>query len=304
MGESKRQIRSLFVLFLSHTCHSPSLSSLYHTLPHTLPHTTPHSRWYGSALRVPRTFRSRHALLTLHVWLLHKRLVLDTYDPSTALHVDAELFHILWDDTTCRIRAQPNVMELAVNKHLLQVQQYTFLHLTHYDHAYDDDDDMDNTMLQEGPEAQQQQRRHQELRNLVWHHVFVRDPALEHAVDVLDPFVHYIDMNVQNIICTWPDAYYREARVVWTDLPIVPETTDTTTTTVDTVVHPDDVLPHPWCRNITRRGQVYYWNTETYESTFERPTTAASSSSSTNTNTPITPQQDPAVAATTTTTTT
>ena len=84
-------------------------------------------RWYGPA-RVKREFRPRHAVLTLHVWLLHKRLLADQYDHDNALTIDEEMFNILWDDSLCRIR-QTGAMELAVNKHLQKVQQYTFLHL-------------------------------------------------------------------------------------------------------------------------------------------------------------------------------
>jgi len=100
-------------------------------LPLTQPTT---SRWFGPG-HIGRDFRPRHALLTLHIWLLHKRLISDHDDPETALMIQEELFNILWDDTTCRIRQQ-GISEMLVNKHLLQVQQYTFLNLTHYDHAY------------------------------------------------------------------------------------------------------------------------------------------------------------------------
>ena len=45
------------------------------------------------------------------------------------------LSHSVGTTPTCRIR-QTGAMELAVNKHLQKVQQYTFLHLTHYDHCF------------------------------------------------------------------------------------------------------------------------------------------------------------------------
>jgi hypothetical protein len=40
----------------------------------------------------------------------------------------------------------------------------------------------------------------------------------------------------------------------------------------ETPVHADDVLPHPWRRNITLKGTFYYWNPETMLSSWERPT--------------------------------
>jgi len=71
-------------------------------------------------------------MLTLHIWLLHKRLIADECDNDVALSVEDELFNILWDDTTGRVR-QAGVNELAVDKELMNVhvQQCTLLHLTH-----------------------------------------------------------------------------------------------------------------------------------------------------------------------------
>jgi len=75
-------------------------------------------------------------MLTMHIWLLHKRLIMDHLDETTALLVQEEMFNCLWDDTMCRIRGLDGVMELSVNNLLMKVQQYTFLHLTTYDHIY------------------------------------------------------------------------------------------------------------------------------------------------------------------------
>lgn len=219
------------------------------------------SRWFGPG-RVGREFRPRHAVLTLHIWLLHKRLLADEYDKDTALAVDEELFNILWDDTTCRIR-QAGVYELSVNKHLMQVQQYTFLHLTHYDHCY--------TEFLDKPEA-----RLKELREIVWHHWFMSDPAVEHRTDHLDRICWYIDANYRNMMHELPDEYYRESRVAWVDLPDLTNMRDSDGTTLlpENPIHEDDVLPQPWLRNITNRGAEYYWNPETGASAWERPVLA------------------------------
>ena len=144
-------------------------------------------------------------MLTMHIWLLHKRLIADQSDHDIALKVDEELFNILWDDTTCRIR-QAGVNELAVNKELMKVQQYTFLHLTHYDHAF--------TEFLDKPVE-----RLEELRKIIGHHIFVRDPAVKHRNDHLDRIAWYIDANYRNIMHELPDEYYRESRVKWVVLP-------------------------------------------------------------------------------------
>ena len=222
-------------------------------------HQSQDPRWFGPG-RVPREFRPRHAVLTLHVWLLHKRLLADTYARESALSVDEELFHVFWDDTTCRIR-QTGVMELTVNKNLQRAQQYTFLHLTHYDHCY-------TPPLLEDPV-----RRLEELRRLVWYHWFSRDPALELRFDHLDRIAWYVDMNYHNIMLQWPDEQYRAARVAWIDLPDWDNLHDADGSRLpEQGVHPDDVLPDPWRENITLRGVSYYWNPETRQATWEKPT--------------------------------
>jgi Ubiquinol-cytochrome C chaperone len=216
-------------------------------------------RWFGPG-RVSRAFRSRHAILTFHTWLLHKRLLADTYDKESALAVDEELFGILWDDTTCRIR-QAGVYELAVNKHLLQVQQYTFVHMTHYDHCY-----TERFLLHPVD-------RLLELRQVVWLHWFQSDPAVEHCTDYLDRLCWYIDANVRNVLLEWPDEYYRQARVGWVDLPDFSHVHDEHGVVLpENPVHADDALPHPWLGNITSRGVEYYWNPITGEARYDRPT--------------------------------
>ena len=198
----------------------------------------------------------------MHLWFYHKRLISDTTDEDFAVLTQEELFHILWDDTVCRIRAQPTVQELFVNKYLSQVQQYTFLHLTHYDHVYTTEKFLAEPV-----------KRLQELRNLVWQHIFIRDPEYEHATDLLDRYAAYIDANYRNIVLEWPDEYYRQARVAWVNLPDFTGVTDSSGrhALADKPIHPDDVLPAPWLRNTTRRGIEYYWNPATGESVWERP---------------------------------
>jgi cytochrome b pre-mRNA-processing protein 3 len=234
----------------------------------------------------------------MHIWFLHKRLIHDAHDLDAALMVQEELFNILWDDTTSRIR-QTGTSELLVNKHLMQVQQYTVLHLTHYDHAFTD------FYLQRPLE------RMKELRTLVSYHIF-RDPSMiatdpasasssssppsadgpnandertdsaaspsissnssTVSTDLLDRYAWYLEANYQNIMLHWPDAHYREGRVAWVNLPDFSHVKDSRGELLpDSPVNPDDALPSPWLTNITRRGVDYYWNPETRQSRWERP---------------------------------
>lgn len=194
----------------------------------------------------------------MHLWFLHKRLVADEIDKDTALMIQEELFNIFWEDTTCRIRQQ-GINELLVNKNLMKVQQYTFLHLTHYDHAFTD--------FLDKPEE-----RLKELRRIVWQHIMIRDPEAEHLTDHLDRMAWYIESQYQNIILEWPDEYYRKGRVAWVDLPDFSNLIDADGRILPNQdVHPDDVLAEPWRRNITLKGIEYYWNPITMESRWEKP---------------------------------
>ncbi|KAF0718612.1 Aste57867_1582 [Aphanomyces stellatus] len=83
------------------------------------------------ALDLPADFRAQQALLMVHVWIVHRRLISKANaaaasgkaDPGKVLQ--EALFDRLWEDTIFRIRHQ-NVSELTVNKHLGEVQQRCF----------------------------------------------------------------------------------------------------------------------------------------------------------------------------------
>merc|ERR1740124_1974144 len=88
--------------------------------------------WYGAG-HIGAEFRPRHAMITMHLWFLQKRLIRD--GSQNSLLTQEELFEVFWDDTRKRIRAE-GLAEMSINKHLTDIQQYTFQHLTHYDHAF------------------------------------------------------------------------------------------------------------------------------------------------------------------------
>ncbi|CAB9516867.1 Ubiquinol-cytochrome C chaperone [Seminavis robusta] len=263
-------------------------------------------RWYGPGC-IPRDFRSRHAMVTMHIWFLHKRLVASTggMDPDWAMLIQDELFRILWNDTLCRIRQQ-GVYEMSVEKNLQKVQKYTFLHLFHYDHIYqdltktmmpaDDDDNDDDTsnlrnqsqpslpedreyqpwdplsVIDQSADLTQVQNRIKELKKLVWMHLMVRDPDAKQCDDHLERIAWYIETQFQNILVDWPTEYATEARVAWVDLPDFSYLKRNDGKPMkQRRVNPDDVLPAPWLTNITQRGEAYYWNPKTKKSQWKRP---------------------------------
>ena len=59
-------------------------------------------------------FRSKHTMLMLHIWLVHRRLLApDLVDKGMGKNIQECLFDELWEDTSNRIRAM-GVNELSV----------------------------------------------------------------------------------------------------------------------------------------------------------------------------------------------
>lgn len=213
--------------------------------------------WYREA-RIPYEFRTRHAILTMHIWFLHKRLLADRVDPHAALLVQEELFDILWNDSQSRIRAE-GVNELTVNKHLKDVQQLTFKHCTHYDHAFHEYGD-------------DPKRRFEELALAVWMHVLNRDE--EAYDDQLRRLAAYVEYQYANIVMGVPDLYFWEGRIPWGNIPDFSGMKDNDGNPLDEVdysVLASEELPKPWMKMLTFAGEAYYWNTETDETTWKRP---------------------------------
>ena len=77
-------------------------------------------------------FRTRHAILMTHIWMVHKRL-LQADIPNGKL-VQEALFDYLWEDTTSRIRNQ-KINEMSVNKNLKDVQSFSFRYCIELDQS-------------------------------------------------------------------------------------------------------------------------------------------------------------------------
>ena len=213
-------------------------------------------RWFTEA-RLPSEFRPKHALISMHTWFIHKRLIMDTVDPHLALLIQEELFDILWNDTRARIRSE-GVNELTVNKHLKDAQQLTFLYCTHLDHAFSEHADDDY-------------KRFEELAAAVWIHVLNRDEDV--CNDQLKRIAAYVEYQHENIARGLPDSYFWEGRIPWGDMPNFKGMKDNSGKELDELCEVSGlvVLPEPWTTTLTDSGKPYYWNTKTNETTFVAP---------------------------------
>lgn len=213
-------------------------------------------RWFKEG-RIPYEFRPRHALLTMHVWFLHKRLLADRVDSHLALLVQEELFDILWNDARARIRAE-GVNELTVNKHLKDAQQLTFLHCTHYDHAFQE-------------YANDREKRFEEISGIVWTYVLNGDE--EAYADQVQRLVMYVEYQYDNLLTGVPDEHFWKGRIPWGDLPDFGSMKDNNGKRLGEAgdVPGLEVLPKPWVRTLTDAGHPYYWNMETNLTSWKKP---------------------------------
>lgn len=209
-----------------------------------------HSIWYGPG-HIGREFQPRHAVLTMHLWFLHRRLISDmTEEHNNSLLIQEEFFDIFWDDTQKRIRER-GVPELSVNRQLEFVQQYTFQHLTHYDHAFSE--------YEFNPKS-----RHEELRTLVWRHILLSEPDVNACSDQVERLALYIESQHNNIMYRLPEKYWWEGRLAWVDIPDFSDLRDHRGEPIpDVVDDPKDpllVLPPGWNKALTDAGEPFYWN--------------------------------------------
>ena len=214
----------------------------------------------------------------MHVWLLHRRLLLSIKPPSVlnqeeegksssslaAVLLQEELFEIFWHDTKSRIRSE-KVQELMVEKSLKDVQNYTFQHFMALDHAIDTNNEQlfDNRRIKE------------DLGLALWTHVYRSNEQIRD--EVVDCFADHVLQQYHNIVYQLPPNYFAEGRVKWITCPA--DVIHSIMASTGTIVVDSDAinarlgkeLPPHWYTNLTDSGALYYWNEQTMKSSWERP---------------------------------
>lgn len=239
--------------------------------------------WFAPS-RVPKRFRAIHGLLSMHVWFLHKRLMAESdagigSQKTANLLLQEELFDLFWNDTRSRIRSL-GVNEIMVNKHLKDAQQMTFLHVTHYDHAFSN--------FKDDP-----QKRFEVICDAVWRQVLLGgssatknddDDANENDPiddDMIRTIGAYVEYQYDNVMFRLPDDYFEEGRIGWGNLPdfssnvIDPNKINVSS---DMKYFSDkgdksglDYIDHEWVEVLTDAGEPYYWNTMTNQTSWRHP---------------------------------
>lgn len=142
--------------------------------------------WYSRG-KLASSFRDKHLLLVIHIWMCHRRLVsaYGTGDDVRADRLQECLFDFLWDDSTTRI-SEANVSSMFVNKYLKQVQTLSF-HICH---------ELDTALalpfVQTGPTAEgetpnmlTEEQMHDaaisKIGEVIWNHFYDSNPDMEEA---------------------------------------------------------------------------------------------------------------------------
>lgn len=203
-------------------------------------------------------------------------------DGHNAELIQEELFDIFWIDSSNRMRSH-GVNEMLINKNLKTVQQYSFMHMFHYDHCYTD------ALLRNPVE------RLEALKMTIKTHIlmlpsqsyengkendgnvesFDEDIIQKHREhdDQAERIAWYIETQFQNIIHDLPDSFFQKARIAWVDLPSFDRMIDRNTgkQLPERSVNMEDILPLDWTKSIANDGSYYFWNIKTREVQWGRP---------------------------------
>ncbi len=132
---------------------------------------------------IPEDFRSKHSILVVHLWIIHKRLL---QEGKRGQFLQECLFDTFWEDSSNRIR-ELGVNELQVNKMLSQVQGFTFKTCLEFDHA-----------LMKTEEAEVLE----ELGGALWRSVYSRSEDInpEHIMDMRREHLFVSKMSSEDIM--------------------------------------------------------------------------------------------------------
>lgn len=233
--------------------------------------------WQSRGL-VGSDFRSKHMMLVLHVWMVHKRLL---REDKQGLLVQEALFDELWEDTSNRIRGQ-GINELSINKYLKEVQGYSFRACVELDKAIEStliDDVMSNPDSDEIKVAKVEPKNPEdiefshiedkildEIGGVLWRSIYLRkeDIAVSHVLEL----AKYVRREQLSLLELPREAIF-EGRIKWGKVPAWNKTAAKGKEVGDT-----DNL---WREATAPDGRTYYWNTATRESRWEKPVASTSS---------------------------
>ena len=214
-GEESTAIRHSHTVFRS--CHEVG------TQEHMLPH-----------LILEDNFFHKHALINLHVWMIHNRLRCIGAEGKVT---QEQLYDRFWEDTTERIRIL-GVPELTVNKHLKETQTFSFGAAMAYDQGLNTSKD--------------------ELAGAIYRNIFqspveerngLEQSIFEVADYIQDQVAHLAKQSDDDVLI---------GKISWSSSPGGKKIKDST------------YKSEEWKEAISDTGDVYYWNPRTRETRWKK----------------------------------
>lgn len=239
-----------------------------------------HAFWHKRGL-IGADFRSKHMLLVLHVWMVHKRLM---FEGKSGQSLQEALFDELWEDTSNRIRGQ-GVAEISVNKYLKEVQSYSFRCCVELDRALDQymqgkEEPGSAAEAVEAEVGSAEEKLEDDIGGVLWRLLYLRREEID--VDHVLELAKYVVREQVSLSDVSKDAVF-EGRIQWGALPSwrrlrnSPSTANTSTaaTSSDEVSTPSTAKKPSgageWKEATAADGRSYFWNTVTRESRWDKP---------------------------------
>ena len=191
-------------------------------------------------------FRSFHTLITVHVWLLHKRLL---KLGKQGRRIQEALFDELWLDTSNRIR-NLGIGEISVNKRLQEVQGYTFKFCVELDEAIS--------------QSTEEEIIH-DIGGALWRSLWLHNEDMDH--DLVIKMAKYIYQEHCDIDQISPLAMI-EGRVEFGPMPVFDDSTCSNSSRRSSGKKSGKGV---WREAIATDGRKYYWNTATRKATWDVP---------------------------------
>lgn len=197
--------------------------------------------WFDDSMgKIGKDFRSRHTLLLIYVWMIHKRLL---KMGEKGQDIQECMFDELWEDTSGRIR-NLGIGELSVNKRLSEVQGYSFKFCIELDDAI-----TRNT----------EEEVIDEIAGTLWRMLYLKREDIDPA-DVIDlaTYIRKEQISLFNI----SNEAILDGRINFEDPPFWNIVPGKATAALNV-----------WEEVVANNGKTYYWNIETGETTWEKPKT-------------------------------